>query len=239
MNEAKGGDAIAVAEVEREITSNAAVKDLAAVIAGHEQFRVVAVRTQKQHDEYNDRFLDVKDTIKVTDGIRKAIVAPYNKKVDVVNAFFRALTGKLKPKASELERACVKWRTDQERKERERLRKLREEEERKRRKYEKKVEEAAEKDEPPPPPPPAAAPIRPRTSNVQVGERGSTHTFTDYEITVHDMKSLAKAVGEGKLPERVLDYRLKELKDLVKAGIDLKEFGCEIKEVRRLKGRLG
>jgi hypothetical protein len=155
--------------------------------------------------------------------------------VDAINAYFNSLTGKLKPRSGEFERVLLKWRRDQEEKEQERLRKAREEEARLAKEHEVAVEEALDKGEPPPLPPAPVIPLKPKMTNVQAGAAGATHTAKDWEVEVYDMKALALAVGEGKVPVSVLDYRLKELKDVAKAGIELP--GCNAREVPRLRGR--
>lgn len=236
MNETVKTGAIEIAEVEAQVTSHEMVKGLIHSIANLEQEKVLAIRTVAQHDEYNSTYLNIKATMKLVEQIRKEIVMPYNKQVDCVNAYFKKLTVKLSPKATEFERVLLKWRRDQEEKERERLRKLKEEENKKLAEHEKEVEAAIEKGQEPPPPPPVVIPIKPRMNNVQAGEKGASYTAPDIEITVYDLKALALAVGEGRIPATVLDYKLKPLKDLAKAGIELP--GCKVEEVQKLKGRI-
>ncbi|MBN1253960.1 MAG: hypothetical protein JXA50_01630 [Deltaproteobacteria bacterium] len=235
MNETVKTGAIAIAEVEAQVTSHEMVKDLIRTVSSLEQEKVLAVRTVAQHDEYNNTYLNIKATLKLIKQIREEIVAPFNKQVKCVNAYFKKLTVKLSPKATELERVLLKWRRDQEEKERERLRKLKEEQDKQQADYEREAEMAAGKGEEPPPPPPKVVLIKPRMPNVQAGSKGASHSYTDWEVTVLDMKALAKAAAEGKVPVTVLDYKLKPLKDLAKAGIELP--GCKVEEVQKLKGR--
>ncbi len=235
MNDVLKLGPVEMAELEDKITSREEVKALIVQIAEIERWRPLAIRSAAQHDEYNGKFLRVKKTTKEIEEIRKAIVGPFNKQVDAINAYFKSLAGKLAPTAGEFERALLRWRRDQEVKEQERLRKAKEEEDRRAKKHETAVEEALDKGEMPPPPPAPVIPIKPKMSNVQASEAGKTHTAKDHDVEVYDMKALAKAVGEGKVPVSVLDYKLKALKDAAKAGIELP--GCRVTEIARLKGR--